>query len=255
MTVDVVSDLAEQRRDGAGQDDPRGAAGIESAAAALASRSAADVLHWAVERYAHRLTFATGFGPEGCVLIDLIARERLPIDVFTLDTGLFFDETHALWRGLEARYGIRIRRVTPALDLDAQAAAHGERLWDRAPDRCCALRKVAPLEPELARVDAWITAIRRDQTPQRAGARVVEWDAKFGIAKINPLVRWTKQDVWRHIVANDVPYNPLHDLGYPSVGCRPCTSRVRPDEDDRAGRWRGNPKTECGLHGPALDAR
>ena len=115
-----------------------------------------------MERYAHRLTFATGFGPEGCVLIDLIGRERLPIDLFTLDTGLFFEETHALWRGLEKRYGLTIRRVAPASTLDEQAQAHGDRLWQRAPDRCCAIRKVAPLEAELASVDAWITAIRRD---------------------------------------------------------------------------------------------
>lgn len=245
MTVDVGLDRIPDRLE----------AELAGCAAELEGRPAADVLRWAVERYADRLTLATGFGPEGCVLIDLIGRQRLPIDLFTLDTGLFFEETYALWRGLEKRYDIEIRRVSPELTLEDQACAHGERLWEREPDRCCAIRKVAPLAAELARVDAWITAIRRDQTPQRADARAVEWDPKFGIAKINPLVDWTKHDVWRHIVEHDVPYNPLHDLGYPSIGCRPCTSPVRPGEDDRAGRWRGSVKTECGLHGPAAAAR
>jgi len=245
VTVDV----------GLGRTPDRLEAELAGCAAELEGRPAADVLRWAVERYADRLTLATGFGPEGCVLIDLIGRQRLPIDLFTLDTGLFFKETYALWRGLEKQYDIEIRRVSPELALEEQALAHGERLWERAPDRCCAIRKVAPLAAELARFDAWITAIRRDQTPQRAGARAVEWDPKFGLAKINPLIGWTKHDVWRHILEHDVPYNPLHDLGFPSIGCRPCTSPVRPGEDDRAGRWRGSVKTECGLHGPAAAAR
>ena len=225
---------------------------VEAFDAELEGQPAAEVLRWAVERYAHRLTFATGFGPEGCVLIDLIGRHGLPIDLFTLDTGLLFDETRELWRRLESRYGITIRRVTPDLTVEAQGFIYGERLWERAPDKCCALRKVAPLDAELKKVDAWITAIRRDQTPQRANARVVEWDAKFGIAKINPLVGWTKQDVWSHLASHDVPYNPLHNQGFPSIGCWPCTSRVRAGEEERAGRWRGAAKTECGLHGPAL---
>ena len=232
-----------------------GAGAVEAYGAEWEGRPAADVLRWAVERYAHRLTFATGFGPEGCVLIDLIGRSRLPIDLFTLDTGLIFVETRELWRRLEARYGITIRRVTPDVTVEAQAFIHGDRLWERAPDQCCALRKLAPLEAELAPVDAWITAIRRDQTPQRADARAVEWDAKFGIAKINPLVGWTKQDVWSYLARHDVPHNPLHNQGYPSIGCRPCTTRVGSGEDDRAGRWRGAAKTECGLHGPAVPVR
>ena len=118
----------------------------------------------------------------------------------------------------------------------------------RAPDRCCELRKVQPLRAELAGWDAWVTAIRRDQTPDRAGARVVEHDRRFGLIKVNPLVAWTHRDVWRHLAAHDVPYNPLHDRGYPSIGCRPCTGPVADGEDPRAGRWRGRGKNECGLH-------
>lgn len=224
---------------------------LEVCADALEGAPPEEILRWAIDRYADRLTFATGFGAEGCVLIDLVGRHRLPIDLFTLDTGVLFPETRELWRRLEARYGVTIRGVRPEGAAEASLDP-ANRLWERDPDGCCARRKVFPLAAELGRVDAWITAIRRDQTPQRANAPVVGWDAKFGIAKINPLVGWTSRDVWRYLRANDVPYNPLHDRGYPSVGCWPCTSSVRPGEDARAGRWRGTAKTECGLHGPAL---
>ena len=221
---------------------------IAPAASALEGAPPEETLGWAVEQYADRLTFATGFGPEGCVLIDLIGRHALPIDIFTLDTGLIFEETRDLWRRLEARYGLRIRGVKPALTVDEQTAVHGGQLWEHAPNHCCAIRKVAPLQEELANVDAWITAIRRDQTPERANARTVDWDDKFGIAKVNPLVTWTSADVWRYLAQHDVPYNPLHDQGFPSIGCWPCTTWVAPGENERAGRWRGTTKTECGLH-------
>lgn len=225
---------------------------LEMCAEALEGAPPEEILRWAIDRYADRLTFATGFGAEGCVLIDLIGRHRLPIDLFTLDTGVLFPETRELWRRLEARYGLTIRGVRPEGAGEAEASLDpADRLWERDPDGCCARRKVFPLAAELGRVDAWITAIRRDQTPQRANAPVVGWDAKFDIAKVNPLVTWTSRDVWQYLRANDVPYNPLHDRGYPSVGCWPCTSPVRPGEDARAGRWRGTAKTECGLHGPA----
>lgn len=219
-----------------------------AAARELEGRSPAEILRWASERFGNKLTFATGFGAEGCVIIDLIARHDLPIDLFTLDTGLLFPETYALWRQLESRYGVVIRAVRPNHSVEQQADEHGPRLWERDPDRCCELRKVVPLRNALAGFDAWITAIRRDQTPERAHARVVEPDRKFGLIKINPLVAWTHDDVWAHLYAHDVPYNPLHDRGYPSIGCHPCTAAVLPGEDARAGRWRGRSKKECGLH-------
>jgi phosphoadenosine phosphosulfate reductase len=209
---------------------------------------AEDVLAWAGQRFAPRLTLATGFGAEGCVLIDLVARYKLPVDLFTLDTGLLFPETYELWKALEARYGIVINGVTAAQTVAEQAAAHGEALWQREPSRCCELRKVMPLESYLRGFDAWITAIRRDQTAARADAKAIEWDARFNLVKVNPLVRWTKAQVWAHLREHEVPYNPLHDRGYPSIGCVPCTSAVASGEDDRAGRWRGTEKTECGLH-------
>jgi phosphoadenosine phosphosulfate reductase len=195
-----------------------------------------------------RFTFATGFGVEGCVLIDLVARHGLPVDLFTLDTGVLFPETVDLWRRLEARYGVTIRAVRPERSVEEQAALEGPALWSRAPDRCCELRKMAPLRAELTRFDAWASAIRREQTPDRAEAKPFERDGKFGLVKVNPLVAWTAKDVWRHVHAHDVPYNPLHDQGYPSIGCAPCTSPVAAGEDPRAGRWRGSAKTECGLH-------
>jgi thioredoxin-dependent adenylylsulfate APS reductase len=220
---------------------------IPASAAALEGATAEEVLRWASTEIP-RLTFATGFGAEGCVIVDLIGRHRLPIDIFTLDTGVLFPETYELWRKLEARYGITIRGVTPELTLDQQAAAHGARLWEREPDRCCQLRKVTPLARVLSGYAAWITAIRREQTPERATAQVVEADAKFGLVKINPLARWTHDDVWAHLYLHDVPYNPLHERGYPSIGCQPCTSPIVPGENLRAGRWRGTGKQECGLH-------
>lgn len=212
------------------------------------------VLAWAAERFAPCLAFATGFGAEGCVLVHLIASARLPIDIFTLDTGVLFRETYQLWWRLECRYDVHIRGVEPALTLPAQADAHGPALWARDPYRCCAIRKVAPLAKERARLDAWITAIRRDQTSDRAGAGVVERDPSSGLVKINPLARWSRDEVWAFIREQDVPYNPLHDRGYPSIGCEPCTTPVADGEDPRAGRWRGRAKTECGLHLPGSAA-
>ncbi len=226
-----------------------------SAAAYLETVEAIDVLRWASRQFGRRLTFATGFGAEGCVVIDLIARANLPIDVFTLETGVLFPETYELWRTLEQRYGIEIRAVTAAGTIPVHALVRGPRPWESDPDRCCEQRKVVPLRAELARFDAWITALRRDQTPERAHAGVVEHDRKFGLTKINPLAGWTHDDVWAHVYAHDVPVNPLHERGYPSIGCQPCTSPVAAGEDPRAGRWRGRGKRECGLHvvGPGTE--
>jgi phosphoadenylyl-sulfate reductase (thioredoxin) len=208
-------------------------------ARALEGESPERILAWAAGNLAS-LTFATGFGAEGCAIIDMIARAGLAIDLFTLDTGVLFPETYALWRQLEDRYGVTIRAV--------RADNPEPELWLRNADACCDQRKVKPLRAALAGFDAWITAIRRDQTPERATAQAVERDTKFGLIKVNPLVTWTHDQVWGHIYAHDVPYNPLHERGYPSIGCAPCTSAIVPGENLRAGRWRGAAKKECGLH-------
>lgn len=221
----------------------------------LEGRPPAEVLAWAAARFGARIVFATGFGAEGCVLVDVIGRHRLPIRMIALDTGVLFPETYELWRRLEAKYGVVIHAVHPELTLDQQAARYGARLWESAPDQCCALRKVAPLQEALRGLDAWITSIRRDQTTARATSRVVERDATFGLVKVNPLVTWSGQDVKAFLKEHGVPSNPLHEQGYPSIGCMPCTSPVAPCQDPRSGRWRGRVKTECGLHArPAVTA-
>ena len=176
-------------------------------------RVTTEALRLAAERFAPRLVMATGFGIEGCVLTDIIGRNRLPVDIFTLDTGLFFEETYALWRDLEERCGLTIRAVRPELTVSEQAKQFGEALWERDPDRCCEMRKVLPLRAALADADAWITAVRRDQTAERAHASLLEHDQKFGLVKVNPLVDWTFQDVRDYVREHDVPYNLLYDQG------------------------------------------
>jgi phosphoadenosine phosphosulfate reductase len=192
-----------------------------------------------------RIALATSFGPEDNLLLDVIARERLPVDVFTLDTGFLFAETQALWTRLEERYGLTVRAVSAGLPA---LVAGQPPPWQADPDACCAARKVAPLQAELSRLGAWVTGIRRDQTPERARAKVVEWDGRFGLVKVNPLAAWTSEQVWGELRRLEIPVNPLHAQGYSSIGCAPCTTPVRAGEDPRSGRWRGREKTECGLH-------
>ena len=220
---------------------------LAAASASLEGQPADEILRWATGQYG-RITFATGFGMEGCAIIDMIARHALPVDVFTLDTGLLFPETYDLWRQLEARYGLTITAVRPAATVAEQAVQEGPGLWNVDPDRCCELRKMQPLRRQLEPYEAWVSAVRRDQTEDRADAPVVGWDGKFGLVKVNPLVRWTFDDVKAYVARHEVPYNVLHDRHYPSIGCWPCTTAVAPGEDPRAGRWRGREKKECGLH-------
>jgi phosphoadenosine phosphosulfate reductase len=206
------------------------------------------VLRWAVEEFGPDVALATGFGAEGCVLVAMLSTINPGTRIFYLDTDLLFPETYALRDQLEARYGVRFERRTTRLSLSEQAIEHGEQLWKRQPDLCCRLRKVEPLKEMLNGLRAWVTAIRRDQSPARANVGIVERDAKFGLIKINPLAAWSSRDVWNYIAKYDVPYNPLHNHGYSSIGCAPCTTPVQIGEDPRTGRWRGTPKTECGLH-------
>lgn len=220
---------------------------VEELGHSLAQSTPEEILICAVERFP-RIGFATGFGLEGCVLVDLIARHGLKVDVFTLDTGLLFPETYELWRRLEQRYQLTIRAVRPRTTVAEQASVFGDRLWERDPERCCGMRKIQPLRAALAEFDAWVSSIRRDQTRERSAIRVIEWDARFGLAKVNPLTHWDAHDVWSYVRVNDVPYNPLRERGYPSIGCVPCTTPVFAGEDPRAGRWRGREKKECGIH-------
>jgi len=214
------------------------------------SASPEAVLRWAIEEFAPDIALATGFGVEGCVLVAMLSsiRPGRGTRIFYLDTDLLFPETYALRDQLEARYGVHFERRATSLSVSDQAAEYGERLWEREPDLCCRLRKVEPLREMLKGMRAWVTAIRRDQSPARAGTGLVEWDEKFGLVKINPLAKWSGRDVWNYIAKYDVPYNPLHDQGYPSIGCLPCTTPVQIGELARAGRWRGTSKSECGIH-------
>jgi phosphoadenosine phosphosulfate reductase len=182
------------------------------------------------------------------VLMHLVSQVAPQTTVFYVDTGLLFDETYALRDTLAERLGLTFKRLATDLSVEAQAAQHGPRLWRREPDACCEIRKVAPLRAFLKTQRAWITAIRRDQTPQRAHAGLVEWDRNNGLVKLNPLARWTSEQVWAHISDHDLPYNTLHDQGFPSIGCWPCTAPVAAGDDPRSGRWAGTSKVECGIH-------
>lgn len=208
------------------------------------------MLAWALDEFAPGVCLATAFGPQTIVLVDLVAELRPETTVFYLDTGLLFPETLQVRDELERRLGLRFVRVAPDLTVSDQARVHGEALWSRDPDRCCELRKVDPLARFLAGRPAWITGLRRGHSPTRAAVRVVEWDEAHGLIKVNPLAAWTDADVWARIRERDLPYNPLHDAGYPSIGCRPCTAAVSPGEPARSGRWAGRGKTECGIHLP-----
>jgi phosphoadenosine phosphosulfate reductase len=214
----------------------------------LAGATPHRVLAWAVERYFPRLTMATAFGAEGCCLIHMLAQLEPRVRVFNLETGYQFPETLELRERIRARYGMEVELVRPEQTVAEYEAEHGGPLYRIRPDQCCHDRKIVPLRLAVAGYEAWISAIRRDQTRDRAAADVVQWDAKFGLVKVNPLLTWTRREVWKFIVDHAVPYNPLHDRGYPSIGCWPCTRPVADGEDERAGRWAGIVKKECGLH-------
>ncbi len=210
------------------------------------------ILEAVAERHPGAIALANSFGAEDCLLVDVIARAQLPVRVFTLDTGYLFPETYALWKQLEQRYHLVIegkRTNLPPVDPAAKPP------WQLDPDACCHARKVLPLREALAGLGAWVTGIRRDQTPDRANARVVEWDGRFGLVKVNPLAAWTEAQVRDRLQRLSVPTNPLHEQGYHSIGCAPCTTPVKAGEDPRAGRWRGREKTECGLHVDRLAQR
>lgn len=218
-------------------------------AARLEGGTAQEILRWAFDRYDASLVLACSFGgPTGMVLLDMVMALRPDTPVVYLDTGLLFPETYALVEQVAERYNIQPLAVHPALSVAAQAVQHGEALWERDPDRCCSIRKVAPQQEFLKGYAGWITGLRRDQASTRRETPVVGWDARFGLAKIAPLAAWSEDDVWEYIWAHEIPYNPLHDSGFPSLGCTHCTRPVAPGEDLRAGRWSKHMKIECGLH-------
>jgi len=204
------------------------------------------LLTWATQTFHPRLALTCSFsGPSGMVLLDMVARSGLNITVIFLDTDLLFPETYDLAALAEQRYGIPIQRRRPALSLEEQDRQEGPHLYARDPDRCCHL--VTPLAETLRDYDAWISGIRRDQSNTRATVHLLEWNTRHNLVKINPLAFWSDRQVWTYIHTHRVPYNPLLDQGYPSIGCIPCT-RPASASNPRAGRWVGFAKTECGLH-------
>ncbi|MFY4728772.1 phosphoadenylyl-sulfate reductase [Nitrospira sp. BLG_2] len=224
---------------------------LKAWSASFETKQPQDVLAAAIERYGQKIVVACSFGAEDVVLVDMAYRINPSVPLFYLDTDFLFPETYATRDRLIERYGLQsaqVIQVKSMLTPQGQSESYGEALWARDPDRCCQLRKVEPLTRVLRGYDAWVTGIRRDQAPSRAQAGLIEWDQKFQLIKINPLARWTSTDVWTYIKVYEVPYNPLHDQNYPSIGCTYCTAPVAPGNDPRAGRWKNFAKTECGLH-------
>lgn len=216
--------------------------------------SPVSVLRWAVQTFCPRMAIVTSFQPTGIVIAHMMSEIAPNIAVITLDTGLLFPETYRLIDEVESELHINLVRVRPAQTVTEQAATHGDELWKREPNRCCNLRKVQPLNAALQGYDAWITGLRRDQSPQRASTPVIDFDPQRpGVVKLAPLATWDESMIWTYIHAHELPYNELHDRSYPSIGCQPCTRPVKPGEDPRAGRWSNANKTECGLHLPDAD--
>lgn len=226
------------------------AADIAAANDLLGHATPQEVLRWAVRQFHPRLMMATAFGAEGCCLIHMLAEIEPGVRVINIDTGYQFAETLALRERVKDKYGIEVEYVRPELTVREYEAEHGGPLYEHRPDQCCHDRKILPLQRAVREIHplAWVSAIRKDQTADRGVADVIQWDKKFSLVKVNPLLHWTKKEVWGFIVKNGVPYNELHDRDYPSIGCWPCTRAVRPGESDRDGRWAGKAKKECGLH-------
>lgn len=214
----------------------------------LESASPQEILSYAVERFAPRFTMATAFGPEGMTLIHMLAEIAPQTPIFNLDTGYQFPETLELRERIQQRYGIEVELKRPATTVQQYEELNGGPVYKTDPNRCCFDRKLRVLHEAARGMHAWASAIRRDQSEDRQRAAIVGWDHKFQLVKISPLANWTKQQVWKLITDHKIPYNPLHDRGYPSVGCWPCTRAVQMGEDERAGRWSGFEKKECGLH-------
>ena len=221
---------------------------IQQLNARFADRPPAEILQWGLATFLPDIALATSFGPQSIVLMHLISQIRPETPVFYLDTDLLFPETYALRDELTTRLGLHFIRVHSGLSLETQAAEYGPAFWSREPNLCCYLRKVEPLRRFLATQRAWITGIRRDQTPTRVNAGLVEWDQAYGLVKLNPLVDWRIEQVWAYIHAQQLPFNSLHRQGYPSIGCWPCTQPAAPGADPRAGRWPGWDKSDCGIH-------
>jgi len=212
-----------------------------------------DTLAWAWDRFGPRAAIGTSYQGAGLVMIHKAVQAGLPLPIFTLDTGLLFPETIELKRRLESFFEVRIESIVPDQTPEEQALEHGPELWNRAPDLCCTMRKVLPLQKKLDTLAVWITGLRRQQSETRQRTQILElyhFDVLRDryILKLNPMANWSREAVWEYIAANKIPYNPLHDRGYRSIGCWPCTRATGQEGNERAGRWTGFDKSECGIH-------
>ena len=208
---------------------------------------AASLLRWAADEFGDRLALSCSWQKQSSVLSHMVWELGLDVPIIELDTHLLFRETHETRDRLVERYGLRIIRPE-VLAIHEQHSAEGPNLWEKDPDRCCYLRKVEPLVRTLEPFEAWASGVRRDQSPSRAGLPKAMWSTQYGVWKLHPLADWSEERVWAFIAEHDIPHHPLHDVGYRSIGCIPCTRPVAPDEEERAGRWAGSDKLECGLH-------
>ena len=207
---------------------------------------AEEILRELLSAFPGRVSLACSFQKEESVLLDMLLSIDPGARVFALDTHVLFPETYVVWKEVERRYNTKVE-IYEGPTLARQAEVHGDALWERKPDLCCSIRKVEPLNRALGELDAWITGMRRDQSPTRANAPKVGWDEGHELWKANPLADWDDQRCWDYIQARGLPYNELHDRGYSSIGCTHCTQ----PGTGREGRWTGSDKVECGLHVPA----
>jgi phosphoadenosine phosphosulfate reductase len=226
---------------------------VASLAAEFEAASPTEILRWAFDQFGNSAAIGTSFQGAGLVTIHHAVVAGLPLPVFTIDTGLLFPETLELKARLESYFGIVIESLIPERTVEEQAQDIAPELWLRNPDLCCTLRKVEPLQKKLSQLDAWIVGLRREQSAGRAGIQILElyeFDKlrEKNILKVNPLAQWSRDQVWLYIRDHGIPYNPLMDRGFRSIGCYPCTRVVISGQDDRAGRWTGFDKSECGIH-------
>ena len=213
-------------------------------------KGALHVLKWSYEQYGEDIVYACSFGIEGIVLIDLISKVQPKATIVFLDTDVNFKETYETIDRVKEKYpDLNIIMKKPKLTLEEQAAQYGDKLWETNPNQCCQIRKLTPLNEVLSDAKAWLSGLRHEQSETRKHVQFINRDDKFQSIKICPLIHWTWKDIWRYVTKNDLPYNPLHDQGYPSIGCSHCTAPAFDMNDLRSGRWQGKGKTECGLHG------
>ncbi|MCL4300842.1 MAG: phosphoadenylyl-sulfate reductase [Anaerolineae bacterium] len=214
----------------------------------FAERPLNELLVWSLATFGSKVALVTSFGPTGMVVLDHLAKLNPGVKVITIDTDFLFEETYALRERVQRRYPIQLEIRKSTLTPAVQAQLYQPQLWQVNPDLCCHLRKVIPLAEVLQGYEAWLTGLRRDQASTRTDLPLLAWDAKHNLVKINPLANWTRGQVWSYLLENDVPYNYLHDLGYGSIGCTHCTRPTSDPADERAGRWQGRDKIECGIH-------